>query len=363
MRGPQEGSRSGERFATLRKGTTLSGRDDQVSGTVRFGIVGCGDVAEVKSGPAFQRVPGSALTAVMRRDGAKARDYAERHGVPRWTDDARELIFGDDVDAVYVATPPSSHAVYVHMAAEAGKPVYVEKPMGMTLLQCEGMIRACARAGVPLFVAYYRRALPRFERVRELLAEGAIGEPRLLRCLLQMPEPSWTARGGWRFDPDVGGGGLFVDVGSHALDLLDHWFGPVVDVSGHAATRVPASRVEDQVTARFRFASGVDGVGLWDFVSPGQADEVTVVGSRGSVRVPLILDGPVEIVDADGNLRREEIPHPPHVQEPLIRQMVDELRGVGGPCVSTGVSGARTQAVIDAILHGHRRARATAQAS
>ncbi|MDZ7799579.1 MAG: Gfo/Idh/MocA family oxidoreductase [Trueperaceae bacterium] len=323
---------------------------------VRFSIVGCGEVTEVKSGPAFQRVPGSSLTAVMRRDAAKAEDYARRHGVPRWTTEAREVIFADDVDAVYVATPPNAHAPYVHMAAEAGKPVYVEKPMGMTLLECETMNDACRRAGVPLFVAYYRRALPRFERVRALIAEGAIGTPRTVRVTLTQPTPE-EARTGWRFDPLVAAGGLFVDLGSHTFDLLDHWLGPVTDVSARAVARHPGGRVEDEVSARFSFENGVHGVGVWAFDVPVVQDEVQITGTAGRVSVPMFMDGPVVHVGADGQERREEIAHPAHVQEPLIRQMVDELRGVGGPCVSTGVSAARTQGVLDAVLHEQRRGR------
>lgn len=322
---------------------------------IRFGIVGCGDVTEVKSGPAFQKVPGSTLSAVMRRDGAKAEDYAHRHGVARWTDDARELIFADDVDAVYVATPPASHAQYVRLAAEAGKPVYVEKPMGMTLLECETMIDACDAAGVPLFVAYYRRALPRFEKVRALLAEGAIGEPRMVRTTLLVPESD--QRRGWRFQPGVAGGGLFMDLASHGFDLLDHWLGPIADVDAYAVTRRPGGRVEDEVTARFRFEGGVHGTGVWGFDGHASVDEIWVIGDRGSVRVPLLADGPVVHTDAGGHETRWRIDHPPHVQEPLIRQVVDQLRGRGGPCVSTGVSAARTQGVLDAVLHEHRRGR------
>lgn len=333
-------------------------RPSEPRDVVRFGIVGCGDVTEVKSGPAFQKVSGSALTAVMRRDGAKARDYARRHGVPRWTDDAAELIGGDDVGAVYVATPPSSHLEYVRMAAQAGKPVYVEKPMGTTLQECEAMSAACRRAGVPLFVAYYRRALPRFERVRELLQEGAIGAPRTVDVTLAWPAADQDARSGWRFDPEIGGGGLFMDLGSHTFDLLDHWLGPVAEVSAHAVSVLPGSRVEDEVTARFTFESGVHGSGVWSFSGRGDADQLTVIGSEGRISVPVFADGPIVWVDGHGVAHSEEVAHPEHVQQPLIEQMVGELLGTGGPCVSTGVSAARTQGVLDAILYRHRWERA-----
>ena len=331
---------------------------------VRVGIVGCGDVTEVKSGPAFQKVPGSALTAVMRRDGAKAEDYARRHAVPRWSDDARELIHGDDVDLVYVATPPASHATYVEMAAEAGKPVYVEKPMATTLLEAERMVGVCRRAGVPLYVAYYRRAQPRFARAHELLTGGAIGEPRAVRMTLAGPvgpaadDPDQR---GWRFEPEVGGGGLLMDLGSHQLDLLDHWLGPVVSVEAEARTLTPGSVVADELSARLTFDGGAHGVALWSFASATPMDEILVLGSHGRVSVPVFGGGPLVWSGEDGEERRESIAQPDHVQQPLIRQMIDELRGVGGRCASTGVSGARTQGVLDAVLMEHRRARVAAR--
>jgi predicted dehydrogenase len=338
---------------------TFAGPD----GRVRVGIVGCGDVTEVKSGPAFQKAPGAALTAVMRRDGAKAEDYARRHGVPRWTDDARELIHGDDVDLVYVATPPSSHAAYVRMAAEAGKPVYVEKPMATTLLEAEQMRGACRRAGVPLYVAYYRRALPRFERARQLLQEGVLGEPRAVRLTLAGPvgpAEDDPERHGWRFDPEVAGGGLLMDLGSHQLDLLDHWLGPIASLDAQARPASPGAAVEEEVAARLTFAGGLPAVALWSFGAATRLDEILILGRRGRLSVPAFEDGPLVWSGPDGRERREDIAHPAHVQQPLIAQMIDELRGVGGPCVSTGASAARTQGVLDAILLEQRRARVAA---
>ena len=141
---------------------------------VRWGIIGCGDVTEVKSGPALQKAEGSQLVAVMRRNGALAQDYARRHGVPRWYDDAQQLIDDPEVDAVYIATPPHMHKEYTLAVARAGKPVYVEKPMALNAAECQEMIDACHSAGVPLFVAYYRRALPRFVKVKELVDSGVI---------------------------------------------------------------------------------------------------------------------------------------------------------------------------------------------
>lgn len=321
----------------------------RANGRVRWGIVGCGDVTEVKSGPAFQRVPNSSLTAVMRRDAAKARDYAERHGVARWSQDARDVIEADDVDAVYVATPPSSHASYVLHAARVGKPVYVEKPMATTVAEAESMVAACAEAGVPLFVVYDRRALPRFGFVRARLDEGAIGTPTRVHAVVAQPPPSTAASAGWRWDRATAGDGLLYDLGSHGLDLLDQWFGPVRSVAGHARTRSPWAEVSDEVVAALAFDRGVIGTAAWGFAGPTVRDRIEVFGTEGSLHVPLFAEGPVVHTDAHGRSAEHAIPHPKHVQEPLIAAIVAELLGHGAPAPSTGASALRTQRVLDQL--------------
>lgn len=318
-------------------------------GSVRWGFIGAGDVAEVKSGPAFSRVQGSSVSVVMRRSPDKAADYAARHGVPRWTTDVREVVEADDVDAVYVATPPSSHAEYVSLVAAAGKPVYVEKPMAVTAEQGEAMVLACEAAGVPLFVAYYRRALPRFEFVRGLLSGGELGEPTTVTLELAWPAPKDPQRAGWRWDPAVAGNGLLLDLGSHAFDLLDLWLGPISDVGGYAVTRLPWASVADQVVGAFRFESGVLGTASFDFAATQVHDSVTVSLTNGRVDVPVFAEGPVRVTDANGSITDHHVPHPAHVQEPLIAAIVDVLLGRGGAAPSTGRSALRTQRVLDTL--------------
>ncbi len=322
---------------------------------IRWGIIGVGDVTEVKSGPGFQQAEGSSLVAVMRRDGAKARDYARRHGVPRWYDDADALLADPEVDAVYVATPPDSHRDYTVRAAAAGKPVYVEKPMARTAEECRTMIRACEAADVPLFVAYYRRAMPRFRTVAELVADGAIGEVRAVTLR--------TTSGGvwepghlpWRVRPEISGGGLFVDVGSHTLDLVDHLLGPLRDVHGTATNLGGHYPAEDTVTMTFTAGDGdaaVEGVGLWCFAAEERTDEVALVGSRGTLRFSTFGDEPLRLTTATGE-RHVEAPKPATVQLPLIQTVVDALRGLG-ECPSTGRTALRTSEVMDTVLADYR---------
>ena len=329
--------------------------------TIRWGMIGCGDVTEVKSGPGFQKARGSALVACMRRDAAKAEDYARRHGVPRFYDDAARLIADPEVDAVYVATPPASHRQYTLMAAEAGKPVYVEKPMATRHGECQEMIAACQRAGVPLFVAFYRRALPRFVKVKELIDGGAIGEPRLVTTTLRQPPADLDARAlPWRVVPEIAGAGLFFDLASHTLDLLDHLLGPVASARGAAANQARLYPAEDIVTAELRFASGALGVGSWCFTAADRLDRTEIVGSRGTLSFATFDDVPIVLTTA-GASESWSVPHPAHVQQPLIQTIVDALTGQG-TCPSTGTSGARTAWVMDEVLSAYRSAGGSAAA-
>ena len=209
---------------------------------IRWGMIGCGDVTEIKSGPGFYKAQNSTLVAVMRRNGALAADYARRHGVPRWHDDADAIIHATDIDAVYIATLTDTHCDYTLRCAAAGKPVYVEKPMAMTHSQCVAMIDACRAAGVPLWVGYYRRALPRFLKVRDLVESGAIGPVRMVlrACCSVRLRPSDGAVP-WRVDPALSGGGFFFEAVCHTLDFLDFLFGPVETVRG--LRREPSARL------------------------------------------------------------------------------------------------------------------------
>jgi predicted dehydrogenase len=321
--------------------------------TIRWGIIGCGNVTEVKSGPALQKATNSALVAVMRRNGDLARDYAQRHGVARWYDDAEALIHDPEVNAVYVATPPSSHKEYTLMAAAAGKPVYVEKPMAMTFAECQAMIRGCGDAGVPLFVAYYRRALPRFLKVIELLRAGAIGDVRFVNMTLyEPPSANVLDRSAlpWRVRPEISGGGLFVDLASHMLDFLDYALGPISHVKSIAANQAGLYEPEDVVAATFRFESGALGTGTWCFTAGDRLDRTEIVGSKGRITYVTFDASPIVLETTE---RRTEFPieNPAHIQQCLIQRIVDALNGQG-ESPSTGVTAARTTRVMDEMLAG-----------
>ena len=324
---------------------------------VRWGIIGAGDVCEVKSGPAFNLINNSKLVAVMRRNADKAADYAKRHNVPKWYDNAEKLIHDPEINAIYIATPPDSHLIYTQMSADAGKPVYVEKPMARTYEECLKMVEACENANVPLFVAYYRRRLPNFLKIKELVQEGAIGDIRhvnirLYKTLHPDIVGASESKDNWRIFPEIAGGGYFYDLASHQLDFLDYLFGPVLDAEGFANNQAGLYPAEDIVSGSFYFENGVIGQGTWCFTTSrvSTIEKTTIIGSKGQISFSYFGDGSVTVETEEKD--KETIPFmlPRHIQLPLVTTIVGELRGED-KCPSTGISGARTNRVMEKLCN------------
>ena len=322
---------------------------------VSWGFIGCGDVTEVKSGPAFNKIKDSSVVAVMRRDGQKARDYADRHTISKWYDDVDKLINDPEVNAVYIATPPNVHLEYTIKCAAAGKPVYVEKPMAVNYAEAKKMVEVCKEAQVPLFVALYRRRLPRFLKVKELVDAGVIGEIRAVNLALYFapnPEDYYRDNLPWRVLPDIAGGGYFFDLAPHQLDILDYILGPIIKAKGIAANQAGLYPAEDIVSASYRFESGALGTGIWCFTASAEEriDRIEIIGSKGNIRFSAFETTPIELI-VNNEMQSFPEPTPMHVQQPLIQTVVDELLG-RGKCPSSGESALRTVRVMEEIVFG-----------
>ena len=321
---------------------------------INWGIIGCGKVTELKSGPAFNKVENSRLVAVMRRDAAMAADYALRHNVSKWYSNADQLINDPEVNAVYVATPPSTHAEYAIRVMRAGKPVYVEKPMAMNEAECREMIKVSKETGQPLFVAYYRRSLPYFVKIKELIDSKVIGDVRLVNLKLHNPlkpeELNPEQQVGWRVDPTISGGGHFHDLASHQLDYLIYLLGPAKNAKGIIANQAGLYAADDATVALIEFESGVLFTGSWCFTVPqNQTTDVTeIIGSKGKLTFSFFGKPVIIIEKENGEIERLEITYPQHVQQPNITLMVKSLQGIG-ECPSTGETAIRTTILMDKI--------------
>lgn len=316
----------------IEKVWNMLGRNDTEE--IKWGIIGCGDVTEVKSGPAFNKAANSSLTAVMRRDGQKAKDYALRHNVPKWYNDANQLIDDPEVNAIYIATPPLQHEEYTLKALAAGKPVYVEKPMTLNAASAIRMRDAAEKFNVKLCVAHYRRAQPMFLKIKSLLDANEIGTVRVVQ--LQMLQPGNTdliagSETSWRLDPAISGGGLFHDLAPHQLDLMIHFFGEVAQSSGISLNQGNTSRADDMVTGHILFKNGVVFNGTWCFSVETHCDLCEIIGTEGKISFPMF--GNKITLSKNGADKEFIFGALPHVQQPMIEEVVKYfLNKADNPC-------------------------------
>ncbi|MCG2460257.1 Gfo/Idh/MocA family oxidoreductase [Flavobacteriaceae bacterium F89] len=305
-------------------------------GKIKWGIIGCGDVAEVKSGPAFQNVPNSELVAVMRRNGHKARDFAQRHNVPQWFDKVNDIIDNSGINAVYIATPPSTHLQYAMLALNAEKHVYLEKPMTMDSQESLQLVEAVRSCGRKLTVAHYRRKLPAFLKVKELLDAGSIGAIRLIDLQILQPQKSdiiATTEVNWRIDPAISGGGYFHDLAPHQIDLMCQFFGPYQSAKGISHCQNKAYNADDVVNGLISFKNGVQFSGCWCFNVSEQdkRDQCVIYGSKGSISFSFY--GEKISLKTNSNEQIFRFKNPPNIQQPMIRATVDYfLDRAPNPC-------------------------------
>ncbi len=333
-----------------------------MSDIIRWGMIGCGDVAENKSGPGLSKAEGSSLEMVMSRDAAKTEDFAKRHGIKRWTTEEDEIISDTNVDAIYVATPPDSHCYYSKLVAAAGKPLLVEKPIARNIKEAEELIDCCNSAGVPLFVGYYRRAMPRFNMVKEWIDTMLIGAPRFVHvqhssCPENHPVSPIDSKNAppledipWRFIPEISGGGNFVDCATHMIDMVDYLLGPLTEVEGRALNYCGLYPAEDTVSGSFLVDDKIPGTGQWCYAAGTEVDRIEIVGDKGAIRFSCFNHTPLELETASGIEYVEA--KDPYVHQPLIQTVVDALHGKG-VCPSSGENALRAIRVQSRLLSGY----------
>lgn len=298
---------------------------------IRWGMIGTGDVTERKSGPALYGADRSELAAVTNRTHSRAEDYARRHKVPTVYATTDELLSDDKINAVYIATPPDSHAELTAKVAAAGKHVYCEKPMAMSAEDCQAMIDCCRANGVSLSVAFYRRYFPVVEKMKQLVSDGAIGKP--LRIHATTIAPFGLPSDAWRVDPKVSGGGFLMDMGTHRFDLFVHFFGEPTRIQGLANTQSWDHDADDAATVALEFAEGVHGSAVFHWNCPVHRDTLEIVGEYGILSTDSLSGaGRLRLETAAGS-QLWELPSSQPVHLNLVQRVVDHLLdGTPNPC-------------------------------
>ncbi|MCK4879847.1 MAG: Gfo/Idh/MocA family oxidoreductase [Bacteroidales bacterium] len=324
---------------------------------IRWGMIGTGNVTERKSAPSFNKIENSRLVAVGNRTPEKAEDYAARHGIATVHKDPFDVIRNTEVDIVYIATPPGSHMSYALETIKAGKPPYIEKPMARTLEECRIINEAAEKRGLPVYVAYYRRSLEYFKKVRSIIDGGSLG--KILHINMQQyfaarPEDYESRNLPWRVIPEDAGGGYFHDMGCHALDILFHIFGDPLEVSGKAINMGGLYAPEDTLSATLVLPGNLIVTGGWSFVTPKpfQKDLVEVIAEKGKLKFSIFSFKPITLFTGDHKETLATI-QPEHIQMPHIQSIVSELNGTGS-CPATGETSAVTSRVMDIITRKGR---------
>lgn len=303
---------------------------------IRWGILGCGDVCEVKSGPAFNKVSHSRLVAVMRRDQAKAKDFAFRHRVPRYYTDANDLIYDEEVNAIYIATPPAFHEAYAIQAMRAGKPVYIEKPVAMNSASCERILAVSRELDMKASVAHYRRGLPIFKKIKSLIDSGAIGEPSLIIAkTLQGPSDKMQAADYWRTDPEISGGGLFFDLAPHQLDIFYWLFGNPSHVRTFSTNQKSPYPAPDLTNVEAVFGQRVYMHAVWAFNlhQSSDAEICEIMGDKGKISFSFFRKSDITITTSTGS-DKITLDYPENIQQPMIEEVVAFFRNEGrNPCL------------------------------
>lgn len=293
------------------------------AGEVVWGIIGCGDVCERKAGPALYGVPGSRLVAVMRRDAARAADFARRHAVARWYASVDELLADPEPTCIYVATPDAAHAEMTIRAARAGKHVLVEKAMATSAADCSEMIAVCREAGVTLAVAYYRRCYPSILRARALLDSGELGRLRRLRINDEFPL-------------------------SHRLDLMHFFAGDAARIRIEPAELPPASHAPRGPMLHVLHTAGAESITPLGWDENLVPEVLDLEAENGRIRILDLKQG-LLIVEQPGRPKQREQPGPlPATHWGLVQNFVAHLLH-GAALACDGVEGRKSTVILDLV--------------
>lgn len=317
---------------------------------LKWGLIGCGDIARKRIAPALRDLSNCELVAVSRANFELAATFAQEFGAKRWHKDWRELIADAEVEAVYLATPVYLHAEQTIAAAQAGKHVLCEKPMAMNVAECDRMIAACEAHGAQLGISYYRHFYPVVDRIKSLITSGEIGAPVLAQMnAFERFDPGPTHPRRWLLERSKSGGGPLIDFGCHRIEVLMNLFGPVDKVSGLAGNVLFEREVEDTASAIFQFESKTQATLSVTHAALEPQDALSIFGSLGSLHVAVLNEGELRIKTASGE--RVEV-HRPHqnFHQPLIDDFAQAVLTGRAPRVG-GLIGREVTKVMEEIYN------------
>lgn len=322
---------------------------------IKWGIIGCGKYVQENSGPALNNVIKSSVHAVMRRDIKAAKLCARKLNAPKYYNDYEKLIEDRDVNAVYIASPPGFHLKQALLCAKFSKPVYIEKPMARNLFECEAIVNEFNKFDIPLYVSHYRRAHEKFQKIKSIIDSCIIGKVTTVNCQLNrifeddMYHP-------WYFKPPLSGGGKFVDISPHMIDILIYLFGKIENVNSYCVNLNDKHNLEDAVVAILKFCTNTIGTLNYNLLSSEKNDKIICIGKEGRLEFSIHGTSPIIISKNNKIIQEIMIRNPENSQMPMVKNVVKDLiEGCENVCY--GMEALETYRVIDLILNDFYKGR------
>lgn len=322
---------------------------------IKWAMIGCGAVTEKKSGPGLYKSKNSELLGVYDENISRAKDYAKRHNISKVYENVDEIMNDKNVDAVYLPVPPKYHKDYTILCLKNSKIPYVEKPLALTFEEGKEILDLSSKTKIPVYVAYYRRAMEKYLFIKEIIDSGKLGKISTIQLWQFMKvelEDKNKENLHWRLIPEITLGGKFVDMATHVIDITQFFFGDIVEVQGFASNNGGFYEVEDTVTATFKYKNGIVGTGNWNYVSSYDDEKMIITGDKGVLKTTGLFNGAVEMeISEERTVYSFE--EPEHVAQPYIQEIVNEMLGIGKSNANIK-SALNNLKVVDKILEDYR---------
>jgi predicted dehydrogenase len=249
---------------------------------IKWGVIGSGGIARRRTIPEGIMPAENAELIAVYDVNAEANAAVANQFKAKAAGSIAELL-KSGIDAVYVASPTNMHFEHVLACSQAGKHVLCEKPLGMTVAEAKKMIDSCRKANVLLGIGLMMRFQSQHREAKRIIDEGLLGKPVYARAQLSCWYP--PMEGAWRQDPEKGGGGSLMDMGSHCLDLLEMFFGKVKKVSCFTGNNVHDYKSEDSAVVSVMFSNGAIATVDTYFCIPDDSSKniLELYGSKGSI--------------------------------------------------------------------------------
>lgn len=316
---------------------------------IKWGLIGCGNVVEKKSGPAFNTTKNSSIYAVMRRDITKAKESAEKLGAEKYYDNVDNLLADNEINAVYIATPPGLHLEQAVKCCKAKKPTYIEKPFARNYQEAMQIIKMFEDENIPLYVAHYRRALPKFIKIKEILQSGKLGKICELDFRLNRRYNYEEIHNTWLYNTELSGGGKFYDIAPHSIDIMVYLLGNFIEINGIATNNNKEYDVEDMVVMSFKTDTGVIGTANFNSLALDKKDKMIIYGTKGKIEFSIHGDNAILITTNEGE-EKIEIDNPKIIQENMIKEVVNSLMNGQHLHTCTGREALETYRIMDIVL-------------